>query len=238
MKAPELASEVGQGGEEGEGHGGVDVVGRGRQLTCRDLEELPGDQGTGPVAHKDEEEDGRHKGHPGPVERLSQVVLGDVGGEAKGHFLEVPGAGGSTEFTDGRLGMAGHLRADADHAAGREEPGREQRGPRERARHCRCRGCWGRQRRVALLASRSAHGPHSAAELLRAQLGTGASWGDEAAGGMEGQAKSGGCGRAAQERRSSARHVLPLIFAGSAGGLRHGNCGGGFLIQANYNIAL
>ena len=227
MKAPQLASEVGQGGEQGEGHGGVDVVGRGRQLTCRDLKELPGDQGAGPVAHEDEEEDGRHKGHPGPVERLSQVVLGDVGGEAKGHFLEVSGAAGGTEFADRRLGMAGHLRADADHAAGREEPGREQRGSRKGTRH-RCRGRWGRWGFGALLAGRGAHGPHGTAELLRAQLGSGAPWGDEAASGVESQAKSGGCGRAAQERRSSACHVLPLLFAGSAGGLRHGNCDGGF----------
>ena len=76
------ASEVGQGGEEAEGHGGVDVVGGGCQLACRDLKELPGDQGTGPVAHKDEEEDGRDKGHPGAVEGLAQVVLGNVSGES------------------------------------------------------------------------------------------------------------------------------------------------------------
>ena len=41
----EATAEVGKGGEQAQGDGGVDVVGRRGQLTGRNLEKLPGDQG-------------------------------------------------------------------------------------------------------------------------------------------------------------------------------------------------
>ena len=201
------ASEVGQGGEEAEGDGGVDVVRGRRQLASRDLEELPWDQCSGPVAHEDEEEDGRHKGHPGSVEGLAQVVLGDVRGEAKGHLLKVPHAAGGAELADRRLGLAGHsghLRADADHGARREEPGRHQRGPGEGARGRRGRGHrWAAQARLRGGCRRSRL--RRAAQLL-CGLGAGAPRRHEGVGGVEGQAKPSRGGRTAQQRRAGAHH--------------------------------
>ena len=126
----EATAEVGKGGEQAQGDGGVDVVGRRGQLTGRDLKKLPGDQGTRPIADEDEQEDGGHERNPGPVEGLAQVVLGNVRGEAQSHLLEVARTRGSTKLADRGLGVADDVQ-DADHAPSGEEGGGQERSAGE-----------------------------------------------------------------------------------------------------------
>merc|ERR1740117_364288 len=96
---PEKATaEVGNRRDQAQSDGGVDVVSWRGKLTCWQLQKLPWHEGARPIGAEDEEEDRGDKWHPWAVERLAQVVLGNIRSESKGHLLEVPDAGRSLEI--------------------------------------------------------------------------------------------------------------------------------------------
>mmetsp|Transcript_73820 Transcript_73820/g.149864 ORF Transcript_73820/g.149864 Transcript_73820/m.149864 type:complete len:320 (-) Transcript_73820:12-971(-) len=181
------AAEVGEGGEEAQCHSRVDVV-RGRSKLARwDFQQLPRDDGAGPVGAEDKEEDRAHEGDPRPVERLSEVVLRNVGGEAEGHLLEVAHAAGRLVLADGcRLGLASHSRADAHRDAGRDEQRRQERRTREGAGRRALYTPRGRHRGAQTSPLRGRNGSKAAPLLLRSACGRPMTHGDKGHG-MEAQ---------------------------------------------------
>mmetsp|Transcript_14790 Transcript_14790/g.30929 ORF Transcript_14790/g.30929 Transcript_14790/m.30929 type:complete len:319 (+) Transcript_14790:121-1077(+) len=210
------AAEVGEGGEEAQCHSRVDVV-RGRSKLARwDFQQLPRDDGAGPVGAEDKEEDRAHEGDPRPVERLSEVVLRNVGGEAEGHLLEVAHAAGSLVLRDRSPRLPGHRSADAHHRAKGEEQRGHERRTRERPRR---RGgssasCGpkpgGAQGRGASWGSR-------AMALLGCWRTAALCHGDDEGRGLEAEVECGPKGQQLRQQGAGARH-LPRDLAHSSGG--------------------